>query len=739
MNGRSRADVWARLGRPCRARPTGPRWTWAGQLLIAVLLAACGADGGVAPGVDRIVIQPSNPSIAVGSQLALTVSVAGSDGSTLPARSVFWSSADPAIATVNSTGVVSAVKVGSAQIAASAGGRSGVTTVLVVPEAVGRVSLTLTPPSAQVGDTVQASATVSNGSGQPLPGRIVTFTSLDPTLAAVIANGRVVALNAGAARIVARSDAVADTATLSIGAAVATSITVIPDSISMAVGNTVNLAVTARDRSGNLVSRPVTFSSGNTNIATVTSAGLVRGVGVGKTAVTVRVDAITATVPVQVSAVPVAQVTVTPTGPSIFAGQTVTLQAVAKDAGGSVLTGRNVTWSSSDTAAATVNGSGLVTGKAAGVAVITATIGGVAGVSVVTVGNAPVQSVVVTPATRNLAPTQTVQLSAAATNTLGDPDTRPVAWFSNNAAIAGVSSSGLVTAGSTPGTATITATVAGVSGSASVTVALAAVQTVSVTPSTGTLVAGDSVQLSETAINTLNQPDTRPATWTTDNAAVATVSASGKVHALAAGSATITATVAGVPGTASITVTPAPVQSVMVSPDTATIVAGATTQLAAAATNTLGQPDARPAVWSSGDGTIAMVDQAGLVTGVAAGTVSITATVAGVSGSAQVTVQPPPGPPARISRASADPSVATAGSGVPVSVLIEDAMGNPLAGIQITFASDAGSIPPSGITDATGTATVTWILAGPAGTVQHATVTVSSDTTLNITFTATAQ
>jgi uncharacterized protein YjdB len=63
----------------------------------------------------------------------------------------------------------------------------------------------------------------------------------------------------------------------------------------------------------------------------------------------------------------------------------VTLTATPRDANNNVLTGRAVTWSSSNTNVATVSASGEVTGKNSGTAVITATIGGVSGTSTVTV------------------------------------------------------------------------------------------------------------------------------------------------------------------------------------------------------------------------------------------------------------------------------------------------------------------------------------------------------------------
>jgi len=93
----------------------------------------------------------------------------------------------------------------------------------------------------------------------------------------------------------------------------------------------------------------------------------------------------TATVTVTCGASPVASVSVAPPSVAVPVGQTVQLTATPKDANGAALAGRTVTWSSSNTSVANVDGSGLVTAAAAGSATITATSEGQSGTSSVTV------------------------------------------------------------------------------------------------------------------------------------------------------------------------------------------------------------------------------------------------------------------------------------------------------------------------------------------------------------------
>lgn len=167
-----------------------------------------------------------------------------------------------------------------------------------------------------------------------------------------------------------------------------------------------------------------------------------------------------------------------------------------------------------------------------------------------------------------------------------------------------------------------------------------AVTGVSVSPTTVTVGLGTTQQLNATIApaNATNQN----VTWTSSNTAVATVNASGLITAVAAGTATITVkTIDGnKTATSAITVTTIPVSSVAVSPTSASLYAGNTQQLSttispANATN-------KNVTWSSSNTAIATVNSAGLITAVAAGTATITATTqdGNKTASATITVNP---------------------------------------------------------------------------------------------------
>src|SRR6059036_3073822 len=209
------------------------------------------------------------------------------------------------------------------------------------------------------------------------------------------------------------------------------------------------------------------------------TGGIISGAGLytaGQSAGTYQVIAtqsggtLASTAAVTISNVPVASVTVSPAAASLTAGATTQLTATPKDANGTALSGRVVTWATSNAAAATVSASGLVTGVAAGSATITATSEGQSGTSAMTVTNVPVGSVTVSPAAVSLTVGQTMQLAAVTKDAAGNVLTgRTVTWTTSNSTVATVLATGLVT-GVAAGTATITATSEGVAGTAASTV-----------------------------------------------------------------------------------------------------------------------------------------------------------------------------------------------------------------------------------------------------------------------------
>ena len=278
-------------------------------------------------------------------------------------------------------------------------------------------------------------------------------------------------------------------------------------------------------------------------------------------------------------------------------------------------------------------------------------LAGVAAASVWACGDSPAApptpeparptTVTVSPATAELtALGTTVQLAAE----VHDQNDRlmagaTVSWTSGAGSVATVSASGLVTAVA-EGVATITASAGGASGRATVTVAQAP-DSVAVSPAAVTITAlGDTLRLAAQAFDTNGHAAAvAEFSWESSADSVATVSASGLVTAVAEGVATITASAGGASGRATVTVAQAP-DSVAVSPAAVTITAlGDTLRLAAQAFDTNGHAAAVAEFsWESSADSVATVSASGLVTAVAEGVATITASAGEASGSAVVTV-----------------------------------------------------------------------------------------------------
>lgn len=166
----------------------------------------------------------------------------------------------------------------------------------------------------------------------------------------------------------------------------------------------------------------------------------------------------------------VASVQLSPPSATLLVGQSLTFSATTISAKGAVLSGRSITWSSSNSAVATVTTTGMVTVSAPGAATITASSEGASGASQLTVLPVPVGRVIVSPTTATLTVNQTVQLAASTTDSIGGTLVgRTVVWTTAAPSIATVSASGLVVAVSA-GSTTATASSEGKSASVEITV-----------------------------------------------------------------------------------------------------------------------------------------------------------------------------------------------------------------------------------------------------------------------------
>lgn len=235
---------------------------------------------------------------------------------------------------------------------------------------------------------------------------------------------------------------------------------------------------------------------------------------------------------------------------------------------------------------------------------------------------------------------QTATLKATPKDEKGQPVTDAAAqlkWSSSDAKVATVDGAGKVTAVSS-GSATITAAVGEVKGTAKVTVSIPA--TVALAPKDLSLMAGKSASLVAQVKDDAGNPVSGAAvTWTTSDPKVATV-ANGQVAAAGTGTATITAALGDLKGTAAVTVKMPEFQKVAVTPAKHTLKkVGETVQLKAEAMEKKGAVSGVPFTWSSSNEKVATVSPAGLVTAVKKGSAKITAKAGDKKAEAAITVK----------------------------------------------------------------------------------------------------
>jgi len=268
------------------------RLFWRRMPLVHALLfaSACGVTDTDEPSaVESVVVTPPTLEIGAGATGALDAEVTGVGGAVLRDRRVLWASANPGIATVSDKGVVTGVSAGRVNIAATVEGKSGIASVTVVP-APAKVALVKIDPDKVdlfVAAGTNLVATAYDNRGAAIPGRAVVWTTNNATAVAVSQTGRVTGLVPGTAVITAVIDGIAGYSNITVTLVPVASVAVVPADVAIEAGKSTTLIARVMDAAGNtLTGRAVTWSSGDTRIATIDQAGVVRGVRRGTVVIT---------------------------------------------------------------------------------------------------------------------------------------------------------------------------------------------------------------------------------------------------------------------------------------------------------------------------------------------------------------------------------------------------------------------------------------------------------------------
>ena len=413
------------------------------------------------------------------------------------------------------------------------------------------ISLNPNQVNLKVAETLQLEATVLPENATD---KTIAWTSSNTNIIEIDSNGLVTAISVGEATITASNSAgQTATITLTVIPTLAESLSVFPQSITLKVGESGNIAVTIAPNT--TTNKAVLYSSANENIAIVDNKGSITGVGLGETEVIVSTQdgsSLSAKVKVSVIPTPAESVAIEYNGTtSLHLGQTAQLSAIVlpEDAAD-----KSVTWLVQNAEVLSVSPEGLLKAVGLGEAWVSATTSnGKSAYMTFNVIPTPVSSIVLNPDAVSLKATETVTL--AATVTPENATNKTIAWASSDNAVASVDINGNVTANSV-GEAIVTAT--STDGSNVVAECCVAVVptpiegiTIEANGST-TLKALQTVQL--TAIITPETTTDKSVSWSSSNSEIASVDENGLVTAKQVGTATISAKSGAKEATLSITV-----------------------------------------------------------------------------------------------------------------------------------------------------------------------------------------
>ena len=529
------------------------------------IISAVTEDGGfkaqcevnVTVAVTGIALSQTTASIIEGESITLIASVVPANATN---QEVIWESSKPDIATVNN-GHVTGIKVGTSEITATTkeDAKKATCIVTVFPVAVSGVSLNKTSLTLRIGETETLVATVMPENATD---KTVTWSVANSSIATVSSQGEVTALSVGSTTVTATSSDGTKKATCSVSVQPidVLGISLNKTSLTLHIGETETLVATVMPE--NATDKMVTWSVANSSIATVSSQGEVTALSVGSTTVTATSSDGTkkATCSVYVQPIDVSGISLNKTSLTLHIGETETLVATVMPENA---TDKTVTWSVANSSIATVSSRGEVTALSVGSTTVTATSSDGTKKATCSVYVQPIDvsgiSLNKTSLTLHIGETETLVATVMPENATD----KTVTWSVANSSIAMVSSQGEVTALSV-GSTTVTATSSDGTKKAtcSVSVQPITVTEISLDKQYLSMYANDTKQLVATILPS-NATD-QSVTWSSSNSQIASVSSTGYVTAIAAGSAVISATSndGGLSASCSVSVWPSPSEAV---------------------------------------------------------------------------------------------------------------------------------------------------------------------------------
>ena len=524
--------------------------------LLLIKLGVISLTSSVAP--EAILLNTNEVGIKKGNTYQLVSTVLPDNATN---KQVVWTSSNPDIVSVNEvTGYIEGLKVGTAVITVKTliNDKSSECVVNVMDKNVLVNSITVNEKyiSLAVGYTHSLTYRTSPSNATELS---LKFSSSDPSVATVSANGIITGVKEGSAIItVSSANGLAKdtayvtvykkgTSTVSDGESIRTetypeSINILSESANLSVGTTSQLIAEVSPSNTN---QSISWSSSNSNVVTVDSNGLLTAKGVGTATIVAKtINNITDTCQVTVGnySLNLRSILITTDYSVLPIGSKKQLVVAFNP---SNATNKTVTWSSNNASVATVDSSGNVKAISPGSAIITArsSDGGYTDTAIIEVVNydnlVEEKTLSFASSSYSIGVNQTVTLNPIITPS--NATFKAVEFQSSNASIATVDLNGVVR-GISPGTATITAVTKrnGIKASVLVTVKTISSTSVSLNSTRVSIDKGNTFSLVAT-VNPTNATN-QSVTFKSDNPNIATIDSNGIITGIASGTATITVT-----------------------------------------------------------------------------------------------------------------------------------------------------------------------------------------------------
>ena len=313
--------------------------------------------------VERVSLDQNNVTIEEESSFTLVAKITPDDATN---KTVEWTSSNVKVATVDDNGKVTGMTVGTATITAKVADKQATCAVTVVKKTIPVSSITLNKAELALykGQTETLVATVKPDDAT---NKTVTWSSSNTKVATVDSNGKVIAVATGSATISAKAGDKEATCSITVTIPVET-VTLNKTELTIILGQKETLVATVKP--DDATNKTVTWTSSNTQVATVDANGKVSSVAAGTATITAKAGEMKATCVVSVI-IPVESITLDNTSITFEEGESKTLKATVTP---SNATNKTVSWSSSNASVASVDQNGKVTAVMEGTATITAKV-----------------------------------------------------------------------------------------------------------------------------------------------------------------------------------------------------------------------------------------------------------------------------------------------------------------------------------------------------------------------------